>query len=158
MSVRQAFDEMKYGPAPETDAEARQWLESHERRFGHMIDGNWLHGRRGFDAISPATGEKLARLSKGSAKEVDAAVAAANSAQEQWAGLTGHQRARYLYALARAVQKTRDSLPLLNPSIMANPFGSPVISIYRWSLATSTTMPAMPRSGIRSILTIDPWV
>ena len=105
MSVRQAFDEMKYGPAPETDTEARQWLESHERRFGHLIDGNWLHGRRGFDAISPATGEKLARLSKGSAKEVDAAVAAANSAQEQWAGLTGHQRARYLYALARAVQK-----------------------------------------------------
>jgi aldehyde dehydrogenase (NAD+) len=39
------------------------------------------------------------------AKDIDKAVKAAHKAQPAWAGLTGHQRARYLYAIARHIQK-----------------------------------------------------
>ncbi len=105
MSVRQAFDDMQYGLAPESDAEGQAWLESHKGKFGHMIDGKWSYNKSGFDAVSPSTGEKLARLSRGTAKEVEAAVSAASRAGKLWGGMTGHQRARYLYALARSVQK-----------------------------------------------------
>jgi aldehyde dehydrogenase (NAD+) len=47
----------------------------------------------------------LARVSQGTKADVDAAVAAARRALPAWRGLTGHARARYLYALAREVQK-----------------------------------------------------
>ncbi|HEX6630923.1 MAG TPA: aldehyde dehydrogenase family protein, partial [Gemmatimonadaceae bacterium] len=45
------------------------------------------------------------RVSQGSAADVNAAVAAARAALPGWAGLPGHARARWLYALARAVQR-----------------------------------------------------
>ncbi|MDF1871174.1 aldehyde dehydrogenase family protein, partial [Vannielia sp.] len=41
----------------------------------------------------------------GSAKDIDAALKAARKAQPKWAALSGHQRARHLYALARLLQK-----------------------------------------------------
>ena len=55
MSVRQAFDVMRSGAAPESDKEAHQWLVSHDRRFGHMIDGEWRYNRQRLDSINPAT-------------------------------------------------------------------------------------------------------
>jgi aldehyde dehydrogenase (NAD+) len=48
-----------------------------------------------------------------SAADVDAAVAAARAALPAWQALTGHQRARYLYALARQVQKHSRRLAVL---------------------------------------------
>ena len=53
------------------------------------------------------------RLLKGNEKDVDKAVKAAKKAQADWAGLSGHQRARYLYALARQVQKHSRLLAVL---------------------------------------------
>ena len=105
MSVRKAFDEMTFGLAPESDDEARQWLSVHDGRFGHYIDGNWRQGRSRFDALSPATGEKLASLSRASARDVDDAVKAANRAERRWRGYSCHERAKFLYALARGIQK-----------------------------------------------------
>ena len=105
MSVRKSFDEMTYGLAPEADGEARSWLMSHGSRFGHFVGGGWRLGRRTFEALSPGSGEVLARLSHGSKADVAAAVAAAMGAQPAWAALSCHERARYLYALARMVQK-----------------------------------------------------
>jgi len=88
MSVRQAFNEMGYGLAPESDQEAREWLDAHKRRFGHMINGEWQYSRQSFNAINPATGENLARLARGAEKDVNAAVNAANAASGKWADLT----------------------------------------------------------------------
>src|SRR5262249_34401426 len=50
-------------------------------------------------------GEVLAKVAQGSAADVDAAVKAARSALARWQSLTPHLRSRYLYALARQVQK-----------------------------------------------------
>jgi aldehyde dehydrogenase (NAD+) len=107
MSVAEKFAAMEYGPAPEDPREAVAWLESHKRRFGHFIGGSWREPAAGgyFDSIDPSNGEKLASVAQGSAEDVDAAVAAARSAWAPWQALKGHDRARYLYALARLVQK-----------------------------------------------------
>ncbi|MDR6539232.1 aldehyde dehydrogenase family protein [Variovorax soli] len=106
-SVARYFDTMDYGPAPESDTDARQWLSRHAEGFGHFIGGRFTAASASahFDTAEPATGQRLARIAQGSAQDVDAAVAAARGAQAAWMALGGHGRARHLYALARMVQR-----------------------------------------------------
>ena len=105
-TVAEIFSSMAYGPAPEGDAEARAWLAAHGGAFGHFIDGTFTKvGKGGFETREPATGKVLARVAQGSAADVEAAVSAASGALSGWQALTGHQRARHLYALARMVQR-----------------------------------------------------
>jgi len=105
MNVREAFETMDYGTAPEGAAPAQDWLQRHDARFGHFIGGAWVAGASHFASVNPATGEMLASIAQATAADVDAAVAAARAAQPGWARLGGHARARFLYALARLVQK-----------------------------------------------------
>ncbi len=115
MSIAEKFASMEYGPALEDPKEAISWLERHDRRFEHFIDGGWKaspHGEH-FDTYDPSNGEKLASIAQGSAADVDAAVKAARSASPKWRALTPHVRARYLYALARVVQKHSRLLAVL---------------------------------------------
>jgi aldehyde dehydrogenase (NAD+) len=106
-SVAEIFETMAYGPAPESDKPAREWLARHDGAFGLFVGGRWTAAREDalFDVHDPATGRRLARVTQGSAEDVDAAVRAARAALPSWRGLSGHARARHLYALARAVQK-----------------------------------------------------
>ena len=70
-SVCQILDTLEYGPAPESPAVANAWLEDHGRSFGHFINNQWVKpsGRKTYDSINPATGEKLATTIQGA--EVD---------------------------------------------------------------------------------------
>src|SRR6476646_2433029 len=104
-SVAEIFGTLDYGPAPESDKDVLAWLGEHERVFGQFIDGRWTEPGETFDVFNPATRELLARVSQGTTSEVDAAVAAARAALPAWQSLTPHARARFLYALARSVQK-----------------------------------------------------
>ena len=107
MSIVEKFMSMEYGPAPEDPREALAWLDLHQRRFGHFINGDWQAPAAGtyFETADPSTSEKLATVAQGSAEDVDRAVKAARAALPGWQALTPHARARYLYALARQVQK-----------------------------------------------------
>src|SRR5271170_3114085 len=115
MSIVEKFVTMDYGPAPEDPKEAHAWLDRHTRRLGHFIDGQWRPPleNKYFDTTDPSTTEKLAEVAQGSAADVDAAVKAARSALTAWQSLSGHARARYLYALARTVQKHSRLLAVL---------------------------------------------
>jgi aldehyde dehydrogenase (NAD+) len=106
VSVREIFDTMSYGPAPESDGPARAWLSAHGARFGHYINGAWTAADGDtFPVQDPSTGKDIATVAQGSAADVDAAVAAARAALPAWQALDGHARARWLYAIARGVQK-----------------------------------------------------
>src|SRR5690349_8333272 len=115
MSIAEKFVSMEYGPAPEDPKEALAWLDAHGRRFGHFIDGAWRQPAESgyFETTDPSTGEKLATVAQGSAADIDAAVRAAAAALPKWQALTPHARARYLYALARTVQKHSRRLAVL---------------------------------------------
>jgi len=115
MSVAEKFMTMEYGPAPEDPKEAQAWLQRHGQRFGHFINGEWQAPSSGayFDTVDPSNGEKLATVAQGSAADVDAAVKAARAALPKWQALAPHVRARYLYALARLVQKHSRLLAVL---------------------------------------------
>jgi aldehyde dehydrogenase (NAD+) len=107
MSIVEKFMTMEYGPAPEDPREAVAWLDRYHRRFEHFIKGAWQAPAEGgyFDTTDPSTGEKLASVAQGSTSDIDSAVKAARGALPAWQALTPHARARYLYALARQVQK-----------------------------------------------------
>ncbi|MFY0619902.1 aldehyde dehydrogenase family protein [Shimia sp.] len=105
MTVKEIFDTMEYGPAPESAADALAWIVDQGAAFGHFIDGDWTTPRKDFESRNPANGETLADLTQASEDEVNAAVKAARKAQSKWEGLGGHGRAKYLYAIARLLQK-----------------------------------------------------
>src|SRR5688572_407847 len=104
-SVAEIFKTMDYGPAPESDGPARDWLASHGSRFGHFLNGAFTKVGTTFDVTDPSTNDLLAKVTQGSTKDVDAAVGAARKAFPKWSKLSAHARARHLYALARMVQK-----------------------------------------------------
>jgi len=106
---------MAYGPAPESDKPALEWIARQHGAFGLFIGGRWTKGTSdaGFDVINPATTARLARVTQAGQADVDAAVAAARKAFPPWSALSGHARARHLYALARAVQKHSRLLAVL---------------------------------------------
>lgn len=105
--ITEIFQTMQYGPAPEAATPAQAWLAQHQRQFGHFINGQFTPHvtERAFDAINPANANVIAKLTQASADEVDAAVNAASQAFATWRETPGHVRARYLYAIARHLQK-----------------------------------------------------
>ncbi|MEJ8852972.1 aldehyde dehydrogenase family protein [Variovorax robiniae] len=103
--INEILQTMDYGPSPESAAAAQQWLDRHQRSFGLYINGAWTPAATQFETRNPATGDTLAQVAQASDADVDAAVAAATAALGPWQKLGGHRRARYLYALARALQK-----------------------------------------------------
>ncbi|HKR31140.1 MAG TPA: aldehyde dehydrogenase family protein [Terriglobales bacterium] len=113
--IAEKFATMEYGPALEDPKEALSWLDRHKRHFGHFINGTWQAPVEGeyFATNDPSTGDKLASVAQGSAKDVDAAVKAARAAFPSWNSLKQHTRARYVYALARQVQKHSRRLAVL---------------------------------------------
>ena len=104
-TVAEIFETMEYGPAPESDSLANEWLDRFDRKFGHYIGGEWRKANEHFEVHDPARGVKLAMVGQGSGADVDAAVKAAHDALPDWQALGGHGRARYLYAIARHIQK-----------------------------------------------------
>ncbi|MBI5405092.1 MAG: aldehyde dehydrogenase family protein, partial [Candidatus Kerfeldbacteria bacterium] len=105
--ITRFLEKLDYGPAPESNTPATRWLEQHERRFGHFVGGEYLPPSSGqyFETMNPATGATLAEVAMGDADDVNAAMAAAQAAFPAWSALSGLDRARYLYAIARAIAK-----------------------------------------------------
>ena len=105
--ISELFETMEYGPAPEAADHARAWIGARGPKFGLFIDGAWSEPAESefFPTLNPSNEQRLAEIAQGSNADVERAVAAARAAQPAWEGLGGHGRARYLYAIARHVQK-----------------------------------------------------
>jgi aldehyde dehydrogenase (NAD+) len=115
MDIAQVFKTMEYGPAPESPAAAEAWLDEHGRKFGLFINNHWVMPEEAqyYPSYNPASGETLAETVQAGQKEVDEAVAAARAAFETWSQTPGIVRARYLYAIARNIQKHHRLLAVL---------------------------------------------
>lgn len=105
MTVKEIFETMEYGPSEESAGDALAWITDQGARFGCFIDGVFTDPGAVFESRNPATGEVLAEITQATQGDVDSAVAAARAAQGAWAALGGKGRARYLYAIARLMQK-----------------------------------------------------
>ncbi len=112
--VAQIFETMEYGPAPESAKPALDWIAAHQP-FGLFIGGEWVAPGGGTytDSANPATDKSLAKIGQATKEDVDRAVAAARAAFPSWSATPGHVRARYMYAIARHVQKHSRLLAVL---------------------------------------------
>lgn len=107
MTLSELMDTLPYGPAPEAAKPAFEWLEAHQSKFQLFIGNKWRNptGGEWFSSINPASGKHLAEIAQASPEDVNDAVKAARKAFSSWSQTPGHVRARYLYALARQIQK-----------------------------------------------------
>jgi aldehyde dehydrogenase (NAD+) len=105
--IKDILRTMEYGPAPESNTEVQIWLDANSQGFGHFINGKFtgIEGRDMIAVSNPANDSALGKVVHGTAADVDAAVKAARSAFGKWSALAGHERAKYLYAIARHIQK-----------------------------------------------------
>ncbi|MBK8427799.1 MAG: aldehyde dehydrogenase family protein [Lewinellaceae bacterium] len=107
MKIKEIYDTMVYGPAPESANPVNEWLDAHDRTFQLFIDGAWKAPGSGvyFDSMNPSNKKGLAKIAEANEQDVNDAVEAAGKALPGWVAMGGHQRARYLYAIARQIQK-----------------------------------------------------
>ena len=92
----------EYAPAPESTDIVRL-----EDRYGLFVNGGFVEPKSGrsFTTINPATEEPLAEIAEAGPEDVALSVDAARDAFDAWSGLTGAQRAKYLYRIARQLQE-----------------------------------------------------
>ncbi|MDF3128137.1 aldehyde dehydrogenase family protein [Kiritimatiellaeota bacterium B1221] len=93
----------EYAPAPEAAKIAKI-----AKRYDHFINGKWTPSQSGktFRTINPATGRKLSEVADGNDADVDAAVKAARAAYEGlWGKMSGRERGKYIYRIARLMQE-----------------------------------------------------
>jgi aldehyde dehydrogenase (NAD+) len=114
-TVKDILDTMDYGQSPEAEGHVTEWLARHGKGFRHYIDGAFVAstGRKTLDVTNPARDTILGKTPLGTAGDIDAAVKAARKAFPTWSSLSGHERAQYLYAIARHVQKRERFLSVL---------------------------------------------
>ena len=94
---------------------------------GLLIDGEWVPSASGatFPAINPSTGETLADLAEGDARDIDRAVAAARRAfNGPWAQFSPADRQNVLLRLADLVERHYEDLHLFEILEMGSPIGS----------------------------------
>lgn len=95
---------LPYGPAPEDAKAALAWIEAHNPAPIY-VNGEWLPAESTFPTINPADGKELGQIAQTTSAQLDQAVKAARAALPAWQALSGFERAQYLYALARKIQK-----------------------------------------------------
>jgi acyl-CoA reductase-like NAD-dependent aldehyde dehydrogenase len=80
-----------------------------------FIDGKWVESESGehFDADSPATGEIIAQVPKGTRADAQRAVEAAHRARKDMAGLKGFDRSKRLHRIAAAIEERSDEIARL---------------------------------------------
>jgi aldehyde dehydrogenase (NAD+) len=113
--ILEIFKSMEYGPAPEAPDAVKAWLDEHNRKFGLFINNEWVtpKGAKFYPSYNPSNGELMAETTQAEKKDVDAALAAARTAFKSWSKTPGVTRARYLYAIARNIQKHSRLLAVL---------------------------------------------
>ena len=101
------FKTLSYGPAPEDDKEVYSWIKGLSSPTKIFINNKFIRssGNKKLNIINPSNKKNLGKLSVSTKKDVDLAVKAAKKAFPKWSKLSSFERSKYLYALARIIQK-----------------------------------------------------
>ncbi len=91
----------EYAPALESRS-----IVTIDSEYGHFINGSFTKGKNHFPTLDPSSEEILSQIALGGADDVDAAVDAARIAyQSVWSKMSGRDRGKYLYRIARIMQE-----------------------------------------------------
>lgn len=94
---------LEYDPAPESTA-----IVNIEKSYDLFINNEMVPSETGesITTLNPATGEKLSEVAKAGKADVDKAVKAARKAYETvWGPMSGANRAKYIFRIARLLQE-----------------------------------------------------
>ena len=112
--IKDILRTMDYGPSPEGGEHVRAWLEEHASGFGRFINGAFAKPHDLFDVFNPATGERIALRDAGLCRRMSTPRSPRRGRRKpKWAALSGFERSKHLYALARHVQKRERFLSVL---------------------------------------------
>ena len=92
---------------------ARRPAETPETSYQNLIDGRWQDASdgRSLEVLSPSDGLPFARIARGTATDIDAAVAAARRAFEgPWSRMTATERGRLMLKLGQSILDHFDEL------------------------------------------------
>ncbi|MFK3984545.1 aldehyde dehydrogenase family protein [Micromonospora sp. NPDC050397] len=101
----------EYAPAPESRS-----VVDLRPSYGLFVDGQFVDPTDGgsFKSVNPATEEVLAEVAEAGPGDVDRAVRAARKAYKKvWGPMSGRDRAKYLYRIARIIQERGRELAVL---------------------------------------------
>ncbi|SDS32382.1 Acyl-CoA reductase [Nocardioides scoriae] len=100
----------EYAPAPESTSVVHL-----EKSYGLFVNGEFVDGRgQGFATVNPATEEVLAEVAEADARDVDDAVKAARRAHSRvWGPMSGAERGKYLFRIARIIQERAREIAVL---------------------------------------------
>jgi acyl-CoA reductase-like NAD-dependent aldehyde dehydrogenase len=101
----------EYAPAPESRA-----IVDIKSSYGLFINGDFVDpvGGKTFKTVSPSTEEVLAEVSEASEEDVDLAVKAARRAYTRvWSKMSGRERSKYLFRIARLIAERSRELAVL---------------------------------------------
>ena len=101
----------KLDPAPESTAHV-QLRDSYDLFIGGKFVAS--SGKRRFDSINPATEERLARVTESTEEDVNRAVKAARRCYDRhWSGMSGRERGKYIFRIARIIQERARELAVI---------------------------------------------
>ncbi|XP_059150151.1 aldehyde dehydrogenase family 16 member A1-like [Physella acuta] len=105
-NVELIFEDLVYGSALDGESVALKWLEANNKTLGHFINGQWVHPevRQTVESRKP-TGEILAVTLEATSSDIYEAVSSSSQAFSTWSSLSPDVRSRYLYSIARNLQK-----------------------------------------------------
>src|SRR3954462_2608361 len=100
----------EYAPAPESRS-----VVDIKSSYGLFINGEFVDGSgKAFKLISPSTEEVLAEVAEADDHDVDHAVKAARRAYNRvWSRMSGAERSKYLFRIARIIQERSRELAVL---------------------------------------------
>jgi aldehyde dehydrogenase (NAD+) len=92
----------KYSEAPESTSHIQI-----QKKYDLYIDGKFTKPVKGkyFDTINPANDEKISVVAEATKEDVDKAVKAARKAFNEWSKLSGKERGKYIFRIARLIQE-----------------------------------------------------
>jgi aldehyde dehydrogenase (NAD+) len=104
MAKNKKTEELNWSYAPSLESTDHIQLQ---KKYELFIDGKFVKPKSGnyFDTINPASGEVLASVANAGDEDVDKAVKAAKNAFKSWSKLSGKERGKYLYRIARLLQE-----------------------------------------------------
>ena len=100
-----------YSPSPESTSHVNL-----RESYDLYINGKWEKPSSGqyFDSINPANEKHLAKVAHANQADVDKAVVAARNAYDTvWSKLSGSERAKYIYRIARIMQERARELAVI---------------------------------------------
>ena len=111
--IQDSFKKMGYEEALESDKEALEWITKHKGQFGHFIGGRFTKPKNLFKTINPFNKKEIAKVSQGTIADIKKSVQAARHGLEKWQSIGSFQRSKYLYAIARYIQKESRTISVL---------------------------------------------